>query len=59
MLKRFLGPDGLRFVWSSPDDNLKLVFGLGIDGFNTYRNIQAIKEIVVDRHLHGLSEPPS
>lgn len=45
-LRSFLGPDGRTpFITpASRDGSLRLVFGLGIDGFNSYRNIQAKKK---------------
>lgn len=41
--KLFKGPDGSRFH-TQPHGPLRLVFGLAVDGFNSYRNIQAKKK---------------
>lgn len=42
VLKEFVGSDGLKFTTKSSDGSrLKLVFSLGIDSFNSYRNLQA------------------
>lgn len=42
-MKDFLGPDGKKFQVQE-DGSLRLVFGLAVDGFNSYRNIQAKKK---------------
>lgn len=45
ILEQFLGPDGLKFSTRSSDGStIRLVFSLGIDSFNSYRNIQAKKK---------------
>lgn len=43
ILEEFMGPDGLPYLTTRLSDGsvLKLVFSLGIDGFNSYRNMQA------------------
>ena len=43
LAKDFVGPDGKNFH-SRADGTLRLIFGLAVDGFNSYRNIQAKKK---------------
>ncbi|EIW51369.1 uncharacterized protein TRAVEDRAFT_137509, partial [Trametes versicolor FP-101664 SS1] len=58
VLRRFLGPDGLRFL-DAPLGELRLVFSLSADGFNPYQMKEAKHSVTsTAMYMVCLSLPP-